>query len=191
MNLNSKEVRYFLSNPSNVGLECWTMQGLGMLRLKLPGAPNHRLHLWANENYYAGTSDVHTHPWDFSSQIFSGMIENVRFLEGTREPTHYTQTIVCGPSGCVKGEKRLTRLVPCPPEFYRAGDSYSMRRDEIHRSRPSDGAVTMITRVPNPGEDIARVFWPKSDEWTSAAARPATPDEVERICHLVLRRWSA
>lgn len=48
----------------------WQLQGLGMLRLYLNKAT--RLHVWHSGFSVPGASTIHTHPWDFKSEVVAG-----------------------------------------------------------------------------------------------------------------------
>lgn len=166
----------------------WTLQGLGMLRLGLPG--NRRLHVWDAE--YAtktGASAMHTHPWAFTSLVVAGRIKNRRFVEDVQGDVYWRQQVKCGPGGGLEGEPSTAFLRGLEPTWYWAGDQYSQRADEIHVSEPLDGTVTILTRIPGTSPDHAYLFWPVDKTWVSAEARRATAKEVQYITERALELW--
>lgn len=173
----------------------WQIQGLGMLRLYLSKAV--RLHVWHSGFTSPGVSTLHTHPWDFDSLVVAGELQNVRYREWTGRDRikskaareYYSSLLHCGPGGGLKEDPQLVYLEQLPPEFYREGDIYAEKAEEIHESKPKDGTVTVVTRQFKPDEDHARVFWPVGTAWGSAIPREATPQEVKAITQFALQRW--
>lgn len=178
----------------------WTLQGFGMLRMYLTEDESVRLHVWSHADAKPGVSTIHDHPWDFTSEVISGVVRNVRHRIADAEDaarcdsaTYWTRGLVCGPGGCLLGESERVLLLTQPAEVYEPGDTYSQTAVELHESIPSDGAVTVITRRFGPDRDRARVCWPLDkgrDGWVSAEPREATAEEVERITGLALERWA-
>lgn len=165
----------------------WSLQGFGMLRLYL--TKETRLHIWSESHVVPGVSEIHDHPWDFTSKIVAGRLHNCRYVEGAEGDTYMAQTILCGPNGCAMGDVRQVKLWQKPTEVYDEGDKYEQRANEIHRSAPEDGTVTIVTRRFLPDPDHANVFWRPNEEWVSAEPRPATPEEVAAIVGNALQRW--
>lgn len=165
----------------------WTVQGLGMLRLYLPGADNLRLHIWDSRLAFPGVSTIHTHPWDFESYVVSGRVHNTRWTEDEGEP-FLKSSIHCGQGGCVFGEPVPVRLHPRPVETFGAGQSYTQHADEIHSSAPENGTISVLRRVVPAGRsaDLAYVYWPDGEEWVTAEPRPARPEEVTAVTGLAL-----
>jgi hypothetical protein len=171
----------------------WSIQGLGMLRTYLDPERVHRLHVWDPQSAVHEVSTIHDHPWDFVSNIISGQLVNQRFLIGTAddevsEPFHHSQ-ILCGEGGGLFGETDTAWLSPQPLETYLPGDAYSQVAAELHESRPTPGAVTIISRTFHENVDHANVYW-EQGEWVSAEPRPATDDEVLRFTYLALQHWN-
>lgn len=170
----------------------WTLQGLGMLRTYI--SPELRLHVWSGDARSDGVSEIHTHPWQFSSLVIAGRVVNVRFDEtqnsnrGTLD-TYKRQAILCGEGGGLVGDPDTVHLAARQQETYLEGHIYQQRADEIHRSLPEDGTVTLIYRQFLEDADHAYVYWPEDCEWGSAEPRPATDDEVARIVGVALDKW--
>ena len=149
----------------------WSLQGFGMLRLYL--SKEVRLHVWHSSKAVPNVSLIHTHPWHFDSEVIVGQIVNVRYVVSDNYPgrgftPHQYAKILCGVGGgMAKGELKEERgvkpLTELHHEVYRERDSYWQTADEIHKSIPTDGTVTVVTRKPLPDPDHALVFWEKGD----------------------------
>lgn len=183
-------VKSILENPLDCGRE-WSLQGFGMLRLYL--SPTLRLHVWSQEHVVQNVSTIHDHPWDFSSFVLSGRVDNRRLQEVPHgKPTHFKRTIKCGPGGHAMPDETKVCLVADPLEIVRAGEAYGQLAAELHCSQPSHGAVSIIERLRPAGRDpdLATVCYPLGTEWVSAEPRPATRAEVFEITDAALSRWS-
>jgi hypothetical protein len=180
-------IQAILEHP--LGYE-WTAQGLGMLRLYLPGPENMRLHVWDSFLAVPNVSMIHTHPWNFASYVVAGEVRNTRWTEGEGEAYHKS-SIVCGQGGCMFGAAANVRLHPRPAEAWAEGQGYTQWADEIHSSAPEDGTVTLLRRSVPAGRsaDQAFVYWPAGEEWVSAEPRAATRDEVMAVVRRSLARW--
>lgn len=182
-------VRDLLERP--LGRE-WTLQGLGMLRTYL--SKEVRLHIWDKRYAVPGVSELHTHPWDFSSLVVAGVVRNVRHLSYSG-PTiglpYIRQALRCGAGGGLQGVPEPVFLAARDVEYYDAGTSYRQTAGEIHRSVPEDGTVTLVQREFYEDKDAAHVFWPDGQVWVSAEPRPATDEEVLAITGNALKRWFA
>ena len=173
----------------------WSTQGLGMMRLYL--APEIRLHVWTEAQRAESVSELHTHPWDFESTVIAGRVRNHRFIEsdGTSQETggaipRMKQQIYCGEGGGLVGEPAECFLAEQPTEILEEGDVYTQRADEIHKSRPENGTVTIIERhFVKADRDHALVYWPRGEEWVTAEPRPATEQEVVLAAEHALRAW--
>lgn len=203
MNLLQALVKPILENPLD---RSWSLQGLGMLRTYLDEDHVHRLHVWtidvANE---IGASELHTHPWDFHSEVVAGVVCNTRFkpwpinIAGQGElpmKIWQVQKIKCGEGGCLVGEPSTVELCEGLEERY-GNDKpntvypcrYEQKAGEIHRSKPLDGTVSIITRHFNSDTEHAYVYFPQDEEWISAEPRPATDDEIVKITRNSLEKW--
>lgn len=173
----------------------WSLQGFGMLRLYL--TKDVRLHVWDDRYQVNNVSLLHDHPWDFESYIVTGEMRNTRYT--IQDPSviassHTTQPfmmskIQCGPGGGIRSTPEFVQLVEDSPEYYFSGDTYKQAADEIHKSVPQPGTVTIIERTFKPDTEHARVFWPAGTDWVSAEPRTASPDEVETITAYALEHW--
>lgn len=187
-------VHYLLKNRTDIPLRDWTAQGFGFLRLRIDEST--RLHIWDSRLRSPIVSDIHDHTqWAFTSNVISGQIINVRYevcsAEADKEETirtsgramlPYNQAILnCGIGGGMQeGTIEPVLLLPGAPELYVAGDSYRQEPDEVHRTIPTDGTVTLITQQ-RKDVDTARVFFPRGAAWGDAVPRPATLSEVDEI----------
>lgn len=156
----------------------WSFQGFGMLRLYL--SDNLRLHVWDNTHAVPNVSLVHNHPWDFNSEVICGKITNVRYSESPRGSPFKYATILCGPKGgkCSE-EKEIFLLQEKNPSSYTRKSEYYQSADEIHKSIPENGTVTLVERMFKPDTDHALVFWEKGNEWVSAEPHRATVAEID------------
>lgn len=189
MNLDTMMVKFLLEHATSFE---WSIQGLGMLRLYLDKAT--RLHVWSPMAKRPEVTTLHDHPWDFTSQIVSGRLTNVRYMPDTlpahAHPFNYMrQQIVCGPGGGVDAEPDPVHLFLCEAKTYWPGDLYYQHAEDIHESLPEPGTVTVITREFKKDTEHAHVFYPIEREWVSAEPRIATPDEVSRITGEALDLW--
>lgn len=174
----------------------WTLQGFGMLRLH---HKDFRLHVWDSRFKVPGVSVIHDHKqWALKSTILAGELHNYRFIEyGGVDPIvppseEYNKfTILAGVGGGPTSESRVERtwLYRNNPEILLPGMTYTQDPDEIHESRPIDGTVTLMQKVPT-GTHEARVFWPAGGEWVSAEPRAATPAEVREIVGNALETYN-
>jgi len=189
--MNKDEVANILADP--LGRGDWSIQGLGMLRLYLDEQHVERLHVWSDMARYDQVSELHTHPWDMLSVIVAGHIRQERFVAFERrmgqKSSHMRQMIQCGEGGGPIGIPDDVLLREMPSEDYAEGDQYVQYWWEIHRTRPADGSVTIITRQFTDDPDHAYVFWPIGQEWVTAEPRLATKDEILRITNNALVKW--
>jgi hypothetical protein len=181
----------------------WTLQGLGMLRTYLGADKAVRLHVWDDRYIFdPRPSELHTHPWDLLSYIVAGTVVNTRYTEATATERYWTgengaaeymrQRILCGIGGGLQEEPSAAEkvvLVEQPAEFYSAGDVYKQRADEVHKSNPRAGTVTLVRRTFGEDVDHADVFWTPGGEWITAEPRAATPEEVYQILTNSLDMW--
>lgn len=161
----------------------WTIQGFGMLRLYM--SPEVRLHVWDPARAFPGVSTIHTHPWDFKSDILVGSLTDrlyVDWIGNGAAATHSRQQIACGAGACTTGEATNASLRVQHEITYCPGSGYSMRADEIHESFPARGCVSLITRRFKADTEHADVFFPLNTTWKSSEPRKATPDEIRSMC---------
>lgn len=163
----------------------WSLQGLGMLRLYLDDVT--RLHIWDDRFRVRNVSQMHTHPWNFSSRVIAGEVTNLIFEEDERGSRYKRQKIRCGEGGGLVGNWDTVNLLP-KAKTYSEGDTYSELAHEIHISRPERGTVTIIEREFLDDTEHAYVYWEFGD-WVSAEPREAAIEEVHQICNYSLNRW--
>lgn len=167
--------------------ESWRVYGFGMMRYYID--PGVSIHVWDQRLMIPNVSTIHDHPWGFDSLVLVGSVNNTRYTihrDERSEPAarkYNGATIRCGAGACVLESPQTFYLKEQPVEWHAAGSYYHQDHDEIHRSHPNDGTVTIISRVPVEGvsRDNARVFWPAGTEWVSAEPRPATLEEFTEV----------
>jgi hypothetical protein len=178
----------------------WTLQGFGMLRMYLPGPRDYRLHIWDNNYRVKNVSDIHTHPWNFTSYVVAGVVENIRWIEkqiqykeGVEGPGNYywKQDIHCGTGGCIVGEPKRVVMSQGLRQTIYEGQDYHQQYIEKHQSFPETGTVTIVDRIVPPGQsvDMAYVYWPEKEQWVTAEPRIATHEEISDICNRSLEKW--
>lgn len=177
-------VRHILNHAQDYQ---WSLQGLGMLRLYLPG--NTRLHVWDTRHAYPGVSCMHDHlQWGLTSTIVCGKLLNMRYKEGGELGTPYNMMhIQAGFDTKKRGEVTQINLLRQPAECYGPGDEYHQEPNEIHSTRAVWGTVTIMQQQ-RTETDGARVFWPIGKEWGNAKPREADAAEIEKITKYALKR---
>lgn len=169
----------------------WTTQGFGMARTKIANVG--RIHVWDSKFVVPRVSTMHAHPWPLYSTIISGELINQRFkLTELDSGLAYMQSrISFGMADGLVGDPKPVRLTPMAPETYWRGDVYRQEPEEIHRSIPQDGTVTLIERPQGPPQQETDVFWPVGTDWVSANRRKAEEWEIEPAIKYALARWEA
>lgn len=184
-----------------VNAQCfhWTLQGMGMLRLRLDDRT--RLHIWDSRFKAPGVSMIHDHlQWGLKSTIVSGQMTNLRYHEVTEEDVakrhpqdaalhqpYMFATLKAGEGCYFKHEPRRILLKRGYNEEYWPGDSYEQAPAEVHESIPMDGTVTIMVKEPTEDGESARVFWPEGEQWGSAEPRAASHSEVTEMVGRALR----
>lgn len=163
---------------------------------------NLRLHIWDQTTqdsiYMPEASPIHDHPWHFESYVVAGQIQQCRFNiiplgEVEHDPNKTYEllrycTIQCGEGACVKSTPKVVISERQRSESFNAGESYYQRKDEVHETFPLTGTVTLVRRIFDGDTEHARVFW-RDGDWVSAEPRPATDEEIDRVCGRALREW--
>ena len=159
----------------------WTIQGLGMLRMYL--SKDVRLHIWHSSAVVEGVSDMHTHPWDFESQVVVGRITDFLYQPALewRGDSYHKQSILCGEGGGLMGDPEAVNLCQARQSIFNPGMSYWRVNDQIHRTEFINGTVTLVKRTFHEDVDHAFVYWPVGKKWVDAEPRIATGDEVAEI----------
>lgn len=156
----------------------WSLQGFGMLRMYLDKET--RLHIWNHGSAVPDVSDIHDHPWGFTSTIICGSVTNQLFVidEATKANNMLRQEIVCGPGGHSVGTPTPVHLDEHSQRTYGPGESYSQRADQLHRTIAAPGTVTIVKRYFLENTENARVCFPLGTEWVSAEPHVATPHDM-------------
>ena len=168
----------------------WTVQGFGFIRTKLANVG--RIHVWDSSLATSRVSTMHTHPWPLHSTIISGELINQRFKQTelvTGLPYMHSR-IATGEGGGLIGEPNEVRLIAMVPETYWPGQIYEQKPEEIHRSIPQDGCITLIERPQGPPLEEASVYWPRGTQWVSAEPKPAELWRIESVINNALARWN-
>lgn len=184
---NTKQfVHYLLAHWRLLPAHHWTVQGFGFARLRI--SPNLRLHIWHSSLRVPGVSDIHDHAqWAFTSEIICGRVVNERFVADPVGETYSQGVIQCGIGGGLERQGVPMRLRALQPEQYVEGDTYSQEPDEIHRSTPEDGTVTLLRQYRR-ATDTAHVFWYPEDRWVDAIPRQATTEELRTVVSSAIMR---
>jgi hypothetical protein len=171
----------------------WTLQGFGMFRLYLGDSV--RLHVWDDRFRVEDPSDIHDHPWDLHSEIVSGRMVNQRFRRcglsgavGCDQELWMCQRIRPGEGGGPIGQPDPVTLLPVESEEYGPGDTYQQCAQEIHRSQPSRGTVTLATRTNRRDADVVLSFFRPGGQWVSAEPRVATRTEIRTAASYALQK---
>jgi hypothetical protein len=182
MSVERTLARFILENATKFE---WSLQGLGMLRLYLPG--DARLHVWNHDFAFPDASPHHDHlQWGLTSTIISGELTNYRYKEGVGVPFHWAR-FVAGYNAEQLHEAETMLLEEQEPEVYTPGMSYSQEPNEVHRTVCKPGTVTVMHKRPTADGATARIFWPEGTVWGSAKPRPATFSEIVRMTTDALR----
>lgn len=171
----------------------WSIQGFGMLRCYLSNAT--RLHIWSKA--HQKTSNIHDHPWDFTSIVLSGQIVDTNYIVTrhgmaehlTEQPTHAMRTISCGPGGCPHDDVVGVTLLETNRTHHKLGAVYSLKHDDLHETKFSSGAVTIINRTFRENTEHARVVVPVGTEFEFIEPRPATREEVIAFVDQAIGDW--
>lgn len=173
----------------------WTSQGFGIARVKIGGVG--RIHVWDSRLRNQGVSDIHAHPWDLHSRIVSGELVNQRFTvcreaSAPRRLQYVRSRIKTGEGGGLTGEVEDVILLPDTPEVYCAGDEYTQAADEVHRSLPQDGTVTLMLREQGEPLQETYVFWPRGFQWVTAEPQPIKRGDYRlgQAIAAALLRWA-
>lgn len=188
MNIQSALVKSILEQWRSY---TWTVQGFGFIRTKI--ADVGRIHVWDSSLATGRVSTMHTHPWPLRSTVISGELINQRFnLTELETGLAYTHSrIATGEGGGLVGEPNDVHLIAMVPETYLHGESYEQGPNEIHRSIPQDGCVTLIERPQGPPLEEACVYWPRGTQWVSAEPKPAELWRIESVIGYALARWQS
>lgn len=170
-----------LSHPMDYA---WTTMGFGMIRTYLDPEQRWRLNVWTKALRVPDVSEIHDHPWDFTSWVLCGQITNRRFDDHGPDAAyihgalpHQHVQIVTGEGGGPVGPVDVRFLKSRAPEVYEPGQGYQQPRQEVHLTRAVDGTVTLNDRTPPTPEHTANIYWARGP-WVNAEPRPSTKAEV-------------
>lgn len=193
MNIQSALVKSILEQWEHYD---WTIQGFGMVRTKI--ADVGRIHVWDSRLRIPLVSDIHAHPWPLRSTVISGELINQRFAALPVEAQidggmpYMQSAIQTGEGGGLVGAVEEVKLSLIGTEFYTPGKIYEQEPEELHRSLPQDGTVTLLERPMGPPLQGTLVYWPNGMDWVSAEPRRPTRDyEIAPMIKLALARWNA
>lgn len=172
------KVKYILENPFDYG---WELQGFGMLRTYID--KNTRLQIWLNDFIVPGVTDVHTHPWDFTSTIYQGSIINHVFVDHeltdkVEGGENYDRCLILTGENAYVKERTLVKLTNWSNLDYYRGDMYYHYKNAPHRIDFMDGTITILTKGNINPDNLAYSYTKPGEEWVSAAPRLATPEEI-------------
>ena len=169
----------------------WEIQGFGMMRTYI--AENTRLQIWNSNLVIKDVTDVHTHPWDFSSVILQGKIINIIYKEVSEtyyKAKKYNRCLIeTGEDAYIKEatEVYLRKAGRYTYEHNRKNcknytNVYTHKKHIPHKIKFVDGTITVLTKL-NISNDInnrklAYSYVKDGMEWISAAPRPATKEEI-------------
>lgn len=165
----------------------WTVQGFGMVRTKIANVG--RIHVWDSRLRTPLVSDMHAHPWSLRSTVISGELINQRFCRDGEGMPYMHSRIATGEGGGLLGEPELVSMSGLTPEAYRSDDCYEQSADEIHRTIPQDGTVTLLERALGPPLQETSVYWPAGTDWVSAEPHKIEAWPLERTIKYALARW--
>ena len=169
----------------------WEIHGFGMLRTYIN--ENTRLQIWHNDYTVEQVTDIHTHPWDFTSTIMQGYVRNITYEEHELNDTDIDDIydrclILTGEHAYVK-EKTRVRLVKKTQFMHTKGDTYKHKKDIPHRISFCDGTITVLTKENVNPDSLAYSYVEDTLEWVSAAPRLATVDEIQEFIKIASERY--
>lgn len=173
------KVREMLNNPLDYE---WEIQGFGMLRTYIDA--NTRVQIWHNNYKIPNVTDIHTHPWDFTSFIIQGYMQNLCFIESKIENETVPEDIIYNRCLILTGEhayvKEKTKVILSRDTNikYTNGMEYTHKKDVPHRTEYSNGTITVLTKNNINKDSLAYSYTKGDSEWVSAAPRIATNEEV-------------
>ena len=156
----------------------WRIQDIGVLGLWLDERKTTRLHVWTPDDAI-GEPLVHDHPFDFTSRVIVGELVNTRYVEDSAGAEYVRERYSPGN----EDDRRADRVrLRGTSETLRAGARYRQVASELHDSRQVPGTVTVL-HFDEVFDDLPELTTCRRPEhpFVSGRARPATPDEVQRV----------
>lgn len=163
----------------------WRMQDIGLLGRWLDDRRERRLHVWAPQHRNA-EPPVHDHPFDFTSTVVVGEMQNTRYVEDADGVEHVRTRYL--PGAEEEHTSDTVRLLGVT-ERIGAGETYSQFAGELHDSRQAPGTVTIIRMVFQDPRMLS-VCTRDARPWTSEVSRAATAGEVAIITAAALGHFA-
>ena len=176
--LDQAQVRTILEHAAD---HPWRVQGIGLLALRLDDRREYRLHLWDPDGC-DGDPPIHDHPYDFTSTVIVGELTNTRYVEDPAGEQYCRERYA--PNDENDRRTDTVHLVGTSTALG-PGDHYHQLAGELHDSRQAPGTVTVIRCAWRDRPELTVCLRPGAP-WVSGQARPATPDEIERIAAAAL-----
>lgn len=192
--INPHVVKSLLLSPPP--LRHWTTQGLGMLRLYLDLDRVFRLHIWHPELAVVGATRVHSHPWSFSSTVYTGELQETIWSPNPKsqsQPKQFNQQcLTCGVGGGLVGAAAPAITMYPTVRRHGPGDMYYLVGSAYHETDFAVGTTTVVRRelASSANPDRAEVLLPVGEAFGSAEPRPATQEEVDMCVAAALRSWA-
>lgn len=142
--MNYLDIDYLKSLPNK---PYWF--GLGFIQLKIDD--NKRLHFWHPDlSPNVDDEEIHDHRYDFRSMILKGEITNKLFgIEEDNCGDYEMCWVYCDKEHSGKPEHIAdVEIISCETATYMAGQSYTMKMDDFHRSIFKVPTVTFLERGP-------------------------------------------
>ena len=159
----------------------WTICGLGFIRAYVEDGRD-RVHIWHDGFRLPGVTDIHTHPWAFTSFLLAGSIHNTRYSLYADKPIvdaepYYQAEIVTG-TGSGADDYRPVWIKPLSEQWLTRGDYYRQQHFEVHRTDAQPGTLTYVQRE-IAGRKTGLCYWHRGAQYVSPAPRLATAEEVD------------
>jgi hypothetical protein len=165
----------------------WDYQGFGFIRCYLHDNDEWRLHIWDNKKAIPQISDIHTHPWDFKSTIIFGTLYNYIYKEVKSTGDKFTKQLMQpGKNARLLSDKIEVNLLSKIIQ-YNVLDTYSQKKEIIHKTNAISGTVTLIRRFDRSRQDRTFVYY-KTAEWIAGTPRIATESEIDHFTHMARMR---
>ena len=175
-------IRRILEDPER---HPWTIQGTGLLALRLDGRREYRLHVW-HPAYGVADPPVHDHPYDFVSQVIVGEVTNTLYEESS-SGVEYRRVRYSPPDETPRCTD--TVRLAARPAVLKEGQIYSQLAHELHDSRQLPGTVTVI-RCGFKDVPSLTVCLSDNGTWVTGKSRRPEPEDVKIITACALERFS-
>jgi hypothetical protein len=119
--------------------------GLGFIQIKL--GQTYRMHFYTDTlPVLVGEEEVHTHRYDFTSHVLSGLLHQEIFLL-TKDDTHSCEAESCKEGVVSNREPFSCGIRSITKQLFSEGSSYSICHDVFHKVKGSE-AITLLERTP-------------------------------------------